>query len=99
MRAFPIALGKRFGSGNPGIPQAMEITPFRPFSIGQKKMTPTVFSSGQDAELEEIAMGRRLQIYDLPSGIVFDDGYAGNFSEKLLKAEVRRKGTVCHPVS
>ena len=84
-----MALCKRFGSGNPCIPQAMEITPFRPFSLGQKKMTPTVFSSGQDAELEEIATGWRLQIYDLPSGIFFDDGYRRDFSEKSLKAEVR----------
>ncbi len=46
--------------------------------------TQAVFSPGQDAELEEIAIGRRLQIYDLSSGIFFDDGDRGNFSKKSL---------------
>jgi hypothetical protein len=62
-------------------------------------MAPTIFSPGQDAELEEITVGRRLQIYNPPSVIFFDDSSARNFSEQSLKAEVREKGAACHTES
>ena len=62
-------------------------------------MSPTVFSPGQEAEFEEITVGWGLQIYDPPSGIFFDDGHRGNFSEQSLKAEIRQKGAACHTES